>query len=101
MPDDPDRAYCCSMGNYIFNTDILINALIQAERNKEYDFGKQVIPNLLNAGKKLFAYDFETNIIPGSRPYEELGYWRDVGTIKAFWDAHQDMLGKPLFWMFV
>ncbi|MBI5098638.1 MAG: glucose-1-phosphate adenylyltransferase [Nitrospirae bacterium] len=97
MPNDPTRAYC-SMGNYIFNTDILINALIQAERNKEYDFGKQVIPNMLNAGKKLFAYDFEKNIIPGTRPYEELGYWRDVGTIKAFWDAHQDMLGeKPLF----
>jgi len=97
MPNDPARSYC-SMGNYIFNTDILIDALIQAERNKEYDFGKQVIPNMLNAGKKLFAYDFETNIIPGSKPYEELGYWRDVGTIKAFWDAHQDMLGeKPLF----
>ncbi len=97
MPDDPARAYC-SMGNYIFNTDILINALIQAERNKEYDFGKQVIPNMLNAGQKLFAYDFETNIIPGSKPYEERGYWRDAGTIKAFWDAHQDMLGeKPLF----
>jgi glucose-1-phosphate adenylyltransferase len=97
MPNDPARSYC-SMGNYIFNTDVLINALIQAERNKEYDFGKQVIPNMLNAGKELFAYDFETNIIPGSKPYEELGYWRDVGTIKAFWDAHQDMLGeKPLF----
>lgn len=97
MPDDPARSYC-SMGNYIFNTDILINALIQAERNKEYDFGKQVIPNMLKAGQKLFAYDFETNIIPGSKPYEELGYWRDAGTIKAFWDAHQDMLGeKPLF----
>jgi glucose-1-phosphate adenylyltransferase len=97
MPNDPNRAYC-SMGNYIFNTDILINALIQAERNKEYDFGKQVIPNMLNAGEKLFAYDFETNMIPGSMPYEELGYWRDVGTIKAFWDTHQDMLGKkPLF----
>jgi len=97
MPDDPARSYC-SMGNYIFNTDILINALIQAERNKEYDFGQQVIPNMLNAGQKLFAYDFETNIIPGSKPYEERGYWRDAGTIKAFWDAHQDMLGeKPLF----
>jgi glucose-1-phosphate adenylyltransferase len=97
MPNDPARSYC-SMGNYIFNTDILINALIQAERNKEYDFGKQVIPNMLNAGQKLFAYDFETNIIPGSKPYEERGYWRDAGTIKAFWDAHQDMLGeKPLF----
>jgi len=97
MPDDPARSYC-SMGNYIFNTDILINALIQAERNKEYDFGQQVIPNMLNAGQKLFAYDFETNIIPGSKPYEERGYWRDAGTLKAFWDAHQDMLGeKPLF----
>jgi len=97
MPNDPARSYC-SMGNYIFNTDILINALIQAERNKEYDFGKHVIPNMLKAGQRLFAYDFETNIIPGTKPYEELGYWRDAGTIKAFWDAHQDMLGKePLF----
>ncbi|RJQ43810.1 MAG: glucose-1-phosphate adenylyltransferase [Nitrospiraceae bacterium] len=97
MPNDKTRAYC-SMGNYIFNTDILIKALNQAERNKEYDFGKHVIPNLLNSGEKLFAYDFETNKIPGTRPHEETGYWRDVGTIKAFWDAHQDMLGeKPLF----
>ncbi|MBI4849693.1 MAG: glucose-1-phosphate adenylyltransferase [Nitrospirae bacterium] len=97
MPDDPTRAYC-SMGNYIFNTDVLIKALIQAERNKEYDFGKHVIPNLLNAGEGLFAYDFATNIIRGTKPHEELGYWRDVGNIKSFWDAHQDMLGeKPVF----
>lgn len=97
MPDDPDRAYC-SMGNYIFNTDTLINALIQAERNKEYDFGKHVIPNLLAEDEKLFAYDFATNKIAGARLYEEKGYWRDVGTIKAFWDAHQDMLGEaPVF----
>ena len=97
MPNDPARSYC-SMGNYIFNADVLINALIQAERNKEYDFGKHVIPNMLKAGQRLFAYNFETNIIPGSKPYEELGYWRDAGTIKAFWDAHQDMLGEePLF----
>jgi glucose-1-phosphate adenylyltransferase len=97
MPSDKTRAYC-SMGNYIFNTDILIKALIQAERNKEYDFGKHVIPNLLNAGERLFAYDFATNKIPGTMAYEEEGYWRDVGTIKAFWDAHHDMLGEePLF----
>ncbi|MBI5056394.1 MAG: glucose-1-phosphate adenylyltransferase [Nitrospirae bacterium] len=97
MPDDPTRAYC-SMGNYIFSTDVLIKALIQAERNKEYDFGKHVIPNLLNAGESLYAYDFATNVIPGSKPHEELGYWRDVGNIKSFWDAHQDMLGeKPVF----
>jgi len=97
MPNDPSRAYC-SMGNYVFNTDALINALIQAERNKEYDFGKHVIPNMLKEGNKLFAYDFATNEIAGVKPYEERGYWRDVGNIKAFWDAHQDMLGEsPLF----
>ncbi|UCH79739.1 MAG: glucose-1-phosphate adenylyltransferase [Nitrospiraceae bacterium] len=97
MPDDPKRAYC-SMGNYIFSTDVLIKGLIQAERNKENDFGKHVIPNLLKGGNQLYAYDFATNIIPGVRSYEEKGYWRDVGTIEAFWDAHQDMLGeKPVF----
>jgi len=97
MPNDPTRAYC-SMGNYIFNTDALIKGLIQAERNKQNDFGKHVIPNLLNEGEKIFAYDFATNKIDGTRPYEEQGYWRDVGSIKAFWEAHQDMLGeRPLF----
>jgi glucose-1-phosphate adenylyltransferase len=97
MPNDPTRAYC-SMGNYIFNTDSLIKGLIQAERNKQNDFGKHVIPNLLNDGEKIFAYDFATNKIDGARLYEEPGYWRDVGSIKAFWDAHQDMLGeKPVF----
>lgn len=97
MPSDPDRSYC-SMGNYIFNTDTLIKGLIQAERKKEYDFGKHVIPNLLDEGEMMYAYDFATNVIPGTQPYEEAGYWRDVGTIQAFWEAHQDMLGdKPLF----
>jgi len=97
MPDDPERAYC-SMGNYVFNTDVLIKGLIQAERNKEYDFGKHVIPNLLKGGDDIYAYNFANNTIAGSSSYEEKGYWRDVGNIKAFWEAHQDMLGeKPLF----
>jgi len=97
MPGDPERAYC-SMGNYIFNTDALIRGLIQAERKKEYDFGRHVIPNLLKEGERLFAYDFSTNRIAGVESFEEPGYWRDVGTIKSFWDAHQDMLGdRPLF----
>ncbi len=99
MPADPNRAYC-SMGNYIFNTDVLIEALIEAQKKKEHDFGSHVIPELSKGNKRLFAYDFATNHIPGTKPYEEQGYWRDVGTIKAFWDAHQDMLGdKPLFEM--
>lgn len=97
MPGNPDYAYC-SMGNYIFNTDVLIEGLIEAQKKKEHDFGANVIPNLLRANKRLFAYDFSTNKIPGIKPYEEIGYWRDVGTIKAFWDAHQDMLGEePAF----
>ena len=57
-----------------------------------------MIPNLLKGGKRVFAYDFAKNIIPGVGEYEEKGYWRDVGTIQAFWDAHQDMLGEnPVF----
>ncbi len=96
MRTDPNRAYC-SMGNYLFNTNCLIEALIDAQREKEHDFGKYVIPSLVgNSG--LYVYDFESNIVPGIRPYEEQGYWRDVGSIRAYWEAHRDILGnKPLF----
>lgn len=92
MPDNPDRAYV-SMGNYIFNTDVLLDALAKAQRKRQHDFGAHVIPELVNSGK-VFAYDFATNIIPGTKPYEEEGYWRDVGNIPAFFDAHMDLLGK-------
>ena len=48
--------------------------------------------------EKVFAYDFATNVIPGTKASEEVGYWRDVGTIKAYFDAHMDLLGKkPVF----
>jgi glucose-1-phosphate adenylyltransferase len=92
MPDDPDRAYA-SMGNYVFEKDVLLGALARAQRKKQHDFGAHVIPGLIETGK-VFAYDFATNVIPGSMPYEEEGYWRDVGTISAFFDAHMDMLGS-------
>ena len=96
MPSDPHRAYV-SMGNYIFNKDVLLEALARAQRKKQHDFGAHVIPDLVETGK-VFAYDFATNIIPGTMTYEEEGYWRDVGTISAFFDTHMDMLGeKPLF----
>ncbi len=96
MPSDPKHAYC-SMGNYIFNTDILIEALADAQRKKEHDFGSYVIPSLVGS-KNIYAYNFANNKVPGIKDYEDKGYWRDVGTIKAFWDAHQDILGeKPLF----
>jgi len=96
MPHDPNRAYA-SMGNYIFNTNILLEALAKTQRKKQHDFGAHVIPSLVESAR-LFAYDFETNHIQDIHDYEEGGYWRDVGTIPAFFDAHMDMLGKnPAF----
>jgi glucose-1-phosphate adenylyltransferase len=92
MLHDPTRAYV-SMGNYLFNRDVLLEALVKARTKKQHDFGAHVIPELVTTGK-VFSYDFETNAIPGMRPYEEKGYWRDVGTIAAFFDAHMDMLGE-------
>src|SRR3990170_3587005 len=96
IPDDPQRAYV-SMGNYIFNKETLLDALAKEQRKKQHDFGAHVIPGLVET-EKVFAYDFATNVIPGTMTYEEKGYWRDVGTIKAYFDSHMDMLGdRPLF----
>jgi glucose-1-phosphate adenylyltransferase len=96
IPDDPAHAYV-SMGNYIFNKEVLCDALAKAQRKKQHDFGAHVIPGLIET-KKVFAYDFASNIIPGTMPYEEKGYWRDVGNIKAYFEANVDMLGEtPLF----
>jgi glucose-1-phosphate adenylyltransferase len=92
MPGDSSRAYV-SMGNYIFTKEILLEALAKAQRKKQNDFGAHVMPDLVDTGR-LFAYDFETNIVPGIMLYEEKGYWRDVGTIKAYFDAHMDTLGE-------
>ncbi|MGB9823220.1 MULTISPECIES: glucose-1-phosphate adenylyltransferase [Thermodesulfovibrio] len=97
MPDNPQMAYV-SMGNYIFNSDILVDALVRAEKKKQHDFGAHVIPELVERGARVYAYDFDKNEIPGIKPYEERGYWRDVGTISTYFDAHMDMLGeKPVF----
>ena len=96
MPDNSACAYV-SMGNYIFNKDAMIESLGKAQRRKQHDFGAHVIPSLVEGGK-VFAYDFATNTIPGTSHFEEKGYWRDVGTISAFYDAHMDMLGEfPTF----
>lgn len=96
MPDDPTKAFI-SMGNYIFDTDVLLSSLADAQRKNEHDFGGYVLPSLVSSGQ-LYAYDFSRNIITGAQPYEELGYWRDVGTIKAYWESNMDMLDeKPIF----
>jgi glucose-1-phosphate adenylyltransferase len=96
MPDTPDRAYV-SMGNYVFNRNILVDALVKAKERGQHDFGAHIIPALVGS-EKVFAYDFGTNSIPGVRSHEESGYWRDVGTIPAYFSAHMDMLGdRPVF----
>jgi glucose-1-phosphate adenylyltransferase len=92
LPDDPSRVYA-SMGNYIFSKDALIDSLRKGQERKQHDFGAHVIPGLLGTGK-VFAYDFAENVIPGTMPYEERGYWRDVGTLSSYFDANLDMLGE-------
>ena len=72
-----------SMGIYVFNWDVLREALIADEEDEKSsnDFGKNIIPNLLNAGHKMMAYNFD-------------GYWKDVGTIDSLWEANMELLGK-------
>ena len=72
-----------SMGIYCFNWKVLKDALIADEEdpNSDKDFGKNIIPNLLNAGHKMMAYNFA-------------GYWKDVGTIDSLWEANMELLGK-------
>lgn len=99
MASDPNQAFA-SMGNYVFNTDVLIDALRETGEAGETDFGHHVLPRLLQT-HRLFAYDFSTNTIPGIHPYEQKVYWRDLGTIDAYFEAHRDVLGaEPIFDVF-
>lgn len=92
MPNDPTRAYS-SMGNYLFDTELLVQTLLEdSRRSTEHDFGRTIIPELFSQ-RRVFAYDFLKNDVPGVKPYEERGYWRDVGTLRAYWEAHMDLLG--------
>jgi len=98
MPGSHTHALA-SMGNYLFNTDVLLDALRRAKDTGHSDFGKHILPSMIES-HRLCAYDFGTNTIPGTQPYEEPGYWRDVGTIDAYFDAHFDTLGAtPKFRM--
>jgi glucose-1-phosphate adenylyltransferase len=92
IPDRPDHAFA-SMGNYLFDRDTLIETLLEdARRSTDNDFGRTIIPELLPTGH-VFAYDFQSNEVPGLRPYEDRSYWRDIGTIESYWRAHMDLLG--------
>lgn len=96
IPSNPDIALA-SMGNYIFSTDFLLKKLLEdAQSETNHDFGKDIIPSSCK-DSRIYAYDFQTNAIPGASE-EERGYWRDVGTIKAFWEANMDLRNvKPQF----
>lgn len=92
IPGNPN--YClASMGNYIFDKDVLLNALDNDEKveTSSHDFGKNVIPMLLEDGKSIFVYNFASNAFPGMTDGER-GYWRDVGSIDAYWQANMDLL---------
>jgi glucose-1-phosphate adenylyltransferase len=97
MPGDPGCALG-SMGNYIFTTDVLVDALAEdAGRQTDHDFGRTVVPDLVSR-RRVFAYNFRENRVPGVRPHEEPAYWRDVGTIRSYYDAQMDQLGSvPAF----
>ena len=92
IPGRPDHVFA-SMGNYLFDRDTLIETLLEdSRRSTAHDFGRTIIPELVPAGRA-FAYDFKTNEVPGLKPHEERGYWRDIGTIESYWRAHMDLLG--------
>lgn len=92
MPTDPSMVYS-SMGNYIFNSDLLVETLLEDSRRcTEHDFGKTIIPELYSH-RRVFAYNFLNNEVPGIKQYEEKGYWRDVGDIETYWSAHMELLG--------
>ncbi|MBP3322150.1 MAG: glucose-1-phosphate adenylyltransferase, partial [Clostridia bacterium] len=85
-PKNP-KSTKASMGIYIFNKDMLEKFLIAdaADKDSDNDFGKNIIPAMLNSGARMFAYRFE-------------GYWKDVGTIDSLWEANMDLIGEePVF----
>jgi glucose-1-phosphate adenylyltransferase len=90
MPDDPTQVYA-SMGNYIFSTRSLLDLLKADARdpNSHHDFGKDILPKLAGNGP-IYAYNFQHNRIPGE-PVDAVPYWRDVGTIDAYYEANMDL----------
>ncbi|ANQ84984.1 glucose-1-phosphate adenylyltransferase [Azoarcus olearius] len=98
MPNRPGVALA-SMGNYVFSTDVLVDALTRAHSKGGHDFGKNLLPAMCES-HRLMAYDFSSNRVPGIRDFEDASYWRDVGTIDAYYAAHFDTLGEcPAFCM--
>lgn len=79
------------MGNYIFGAGDILHLLHEdhVQPNSSHDFGKDIIPSLVPTGR-LFAYNFYSNKIPG-QSVQEKPYWRDVGTLKSYFEANMDL----------
>ena len=92
IPGNPNMCLA-SMGNYIFDKEILLDALNRDAQKQDsaHDFGKNVIPMLLGEGKNIYVYNFAQNSFPGMTKAEQ-GYWKDVGSIDAYWQANMDLL---------
>jgi len=100
LPNDPDSVLA-SMGNYVFTTAALLEAVRRDAQNEEssHDLGGDVIPALVAAGQAQ-VYDFASNKVPGATE-RDTGYWRDVGSIDAYHDAHMDLVStRPVFDLF-
>lgn len=91
MPSDPNKVLA-SMGIYLFNTEVLVRRVVEdAKKPTSHDFGKDVIPAMVGRDK-VFAYPFEDE---NKKPIK---YWRDIGTLEAYWEANMDLLAvDPLF----
>lgn len=97
IPDDPTMSYV-SMGNYIFSTEVLIESLKSDADAAEsvHDMGGNIIPMLTAEGQS-YVYDFNSNVVPGESERDH-GYWRDVGSLDAYHDAHMDLVSvHPVF----
>ena len=97
LPDAPDQIYA-SMGNYVFTTEALVDALVDDANDgtSVHDMGGSIVPTFADRGEAQ-VYDFSRNDVPGASEHER-GYWRDVGTLDAFYEAHMDLISvEPEF----
>lgn len=97
LPDSPDEIYA-SMGNYVFDADVLTEAVTAdaTTEGSKHDMGGDIVPALV-AQDRAFAYDFKDNEIPGGTERDK-GYWRDVGTLDSYFEAHMDLVSvHPVF----
>ncbi len=97
LPDNPDEILA-SMGNYVFSADVLVDAVTRDHEleGSKHDMGGDIVPSLV-ARDAAFTYDFKKNVIPGGTA-RDMGYWRDVGTLDSYFDAHMDLISiHPIF----